>query len=113
MKHDNPLDAVAAGALVPTAAPPALVAEIVADPDVRTILVNGRPCQVRGDEVSHHQLVRLAHPDASTALRRGDSAMTVTYLRGPAIAPEGILAPLERTRIVDGESFSVTRTDRS
>ncbi len=38
--------------------------------------------------------------------------MTVTYLRGPAIAPEGIVAPLERIRIVDGERFSVTRTDR-
>jgi hypothetical protein len=68
---------------------------------------------VRGDEVSHHQLVRLAHPEAAPALRSGQSAMTVTYLRGPAIAPEGILSPVERVRIVDGESFSVTRTDRS
>lgn len=113
MKHHNPLDAVGGGALVPAPAAPPLVAEIVDDPDFRTILVNGRACRVRGEEVGFHQLVRLAHPDAAPALRRDEAAMTVTYLRGPAIAPEGVLSPLERIRIVDGESFSVTRTDRS
>ncbi len=62
MKHHNPLDAVAGGALVPAPAPPALVAEIVGDPGVHTIFVNGRACRVRGEEMSYHQLVRLAHP---------------------------------------------------
>lgn len=112
MHDESPFDTAARRqALVPVQ--PQRLMEIVDDPDIRTIFVNGRPCQVREKEIGHHDLVRLAFPGGSLATVPDTSSLTVTYQRGPAIAAEGILSPLERTLIANGEVFNVTRTDQS
>lgn len=76
------------------------------------IVVNGKVCAVRTDQVDHNQLVRLAFPDA---VDNGGStrSMTVSFRGGPRSAPDGILAPTERTFLANGETFIVVRTDKS
>jgi len=78
--------------------------------DARTIVINGQPRRVLGDEVSHDQLVRLAYPETRPDSR---ASFTVTYSGGPLGAPEGILSPFDRTRIASGEAFNVAVTDKS
>lgn len=78
----------------------------------RAITVNGTRFTIHAEQIDHDQLVQLAYPDPA---RRGGTgtSMTVAYRGGPSSAPFGLLAPSERTRIADGESFVVTRTDKS
>lgn len=78
---------------------------------IRSIVVNGLSFPVQGEEIDHAQLVRLAYPE----LREPGtgSSLTVTYRGGPMGATDGILAPGGRTLIADGETFVVTRTDKS
>lgn len=78
----------------------------------RDIVVNGRRCLVHADHISHGQLVSLAFPNGGD-LEANRSSLTVSYRGGPHTAPEGILSPVERTPIADGETFVVTRTDKS
>jgi hypothetical protein len=78
---------------------------------VRTIVVNGLRFPVRGEEIDHSQLVRLAYPEIRQPTT--GSSLTVTYRGGPNGATDGILAPTARTPIADGETFVVTRTDKS
>ena len=77
----------------------------------RSITVNGRRHLVRTEQIDHGQLVRLAFPEAEDGGAK--SSLTVTYRGGPYGAAEGILAPRERTTLADGETFVVTRTDKS
>lgn len=88
----------------------AIVATTPAEPRMLSITVNGRPHRFLGDEISHAQVVRLAHPSMTASPGR---SFTVAYAEGPADATNGILAPLRRTRVTEGESFSVFVTDRS
>ena len=76
----------------------------------REVVVNGRNCLVRADDLSHAQLVKLAFP-ALNALER--PSLTVSYRGGPHTSPDGVLAPDERTPLADGETFVVTRTNKS
>ncbi|WP_242416535.1 multiubiquitin domain-containing protein [Sphingomonas panni] len=78
----------------------------------REIVVNGRRHLLRADHVDHGQLVGMAFPDEPSPGRNGNS-LTVSYRGGPHNAPDGILAPNERTPLADGETFVVTRTDKS
>ncbi|MEG8049317.1 hypothetical protein QP178_05315 [Sphingomonas aurantiaca] len=76
----------------------------------KTILVNGREHRFAGEEIGRNELARLAFPASETA---GRGALTVAYDRGPLDAPSGILSAERKTRVLDGQTFSVSRTDKS
>jgi hypothetical protein len=76
----------------------------------RSIVVNGRACTVRSDDIGFDQVVGLAFAGEEPSSAR---SLSVTYRRGPAVAAEGILVPTQRTPILGGETFIVTRTDKS
>ncbi|WP_307088328.1 multiubiquitin domain-containing protein [Sphingomonas faeni] len=78
--------------------------------DCRAIVVNGRKCVVRSEDVGFDQVVRLAFGGEEPTHSR---SMSVTYRRGPATAAEGILSHYQRIPLIDGEEFIVTRTDKS
>lgn len=78
--------------------------------DCRAIVVNGRRCVVRSEDVGFDQVVRLAFGGEEPTHAR---SMSVTYRRGPATAAEGILSHYQRIPLIDGEEFIVTRTDKS
>lgn len=77
----------------------------------REIVVNGERCRVGADEISHTQLVKLAFPDLPES--QSTRELTISYRGGPHTAPDGILAPGERTPLANGETFVVTRTNKS
>ena len=81
------------------------------NPPLREIMVNGRSSLIHADHIDHAQLVALAFPDGDEI--RSTSSMTVSFRGGPHTAPQGILAPAERTPLANGETFVVTRTDKS
>ncbi len=76
----------------------------------KTIVVNGREHRFAGEEIGRTDLARLAFPAMETA---GRGALTVAYDRGPMDAPSGILSSERKTRVLDGQTFSVSRTDKS
>ncbi len=76
----------------------------------KTILVNGREHRFAGEEIGRNELARLAFPAIETA---GRGALTAAYDRGPLEAPSGILSAERKTRVLDGQTFSVSRTDKS
>ena len=86
-----------------------LVAHRQCDP-AKTIVVNGREHRFAGEEIGRTDLARLAFPAMETASR---GALTVAYDRGPVEAPSGILSSERKTRVLDGQTFSVSRTDKS
>lgn len=96
--------------LVTIGEPASLDAEVQNVPPGRSIVVNGRVCAIQSRDVGFEQLVRLAHGGEEPCDSR---SLSVTYRRGPASAAEGILAPRQRTLVADGETFIVTRTDKS
>jgi len=77
---------------------------------VKTIVVNGREHRFAGEEIGRTELSRIAFPAIETAGRGG---LTVAYDRGPLEAPSGILSAERKTRVLDGQTFSVSRTDKS
>ncbi len=77
---------------------------------MKTILVNGREHRFAGEEIGRNELARLAFPAIETA---GRGALTVAYDRGPLEAPSGILSVDRKTRVLEGQTFSVSRTDKS
>lgn len=77
---------------------------------IKTIVVNGRDHRFAGDEIGRYDLSRIAFPTIGTA---GRGALTVAYDRGPLEAPSGILSADRKTRVLDGQTFSVSRTDKS
>lgn len=78
--------------------------------ECREIVVNGRKCPVRSDDIGFDQIVRLAFGGEEAPHSR---SMSVTYRRGPATAAEGILGYYQRIPLIDGEEFIATRTDKS
>lgn len=79
-------------------------------PATRTIVVNGRQHRFTGDEIGRNELARLAFPGIDTGTR---GALTVAYDRGAVEAPSGLLAAGRTTRVLDGQTFSVSLTDKS
>ena len=79
-------------------------------PKTYTIVVNGRPREVEGDEVSFEDVVFMAFGE-----RPGDSAkfFTVTFRRGHGNKPEGHLVAGLSVKVKEGMIFNVTATDKS
>lgn len=78
--------------------------------DRKTIVVNGREHPFVGHEIGRGELARLAFPALGAA---GDSALTVAYDNGPEGARHGLLASGRTTRVLDGQTFSVSVCDKS
>lgn len=76
----------------------------------KTIVVNGREHRFAGSDIGRAELVRLAFPAMVGPV---GSALTVAYDNGPANAPAGLLTAGRTTRVLDGQSFSVSLTDKS
>ena len=76
----------------------------------KTIVVNGREHAFVGDEIGRGELARLAFPTIGGA---GDSALTVAYDHGPVGAHHGLLGGGRTTRVLDGQTFSVSICDKS
>ncbi|WP_210358333.1 multiubiquitin domain-containing protein [Sphingomonas beigongshangi] len=77
-----------------------------------SIIVNGRHAEVAVRELTFENLVSLAFPGINP-LSTGSRSLTVTYRRGPADRPEGSLVARENVRVLQGEVFNVTATDKS
>ena len=78
--------------------------------DRKTIVVNGREHAFVGEEIGRGELARLAFPVLGMA---GDGALTVAYDNGPEGARHGLLASGRTTRVLDGQTFSVSVCDKS
>lgn len=76
----------------------------------KTIVVNGREHAFVGDEIGCGELARLAFPALDVG---GDSALTVAYDNGPEGARHGLLASGRTTRVLSGQTFSVSVCDKS
>lgn len=76
----------------------------------KTIVVNGRTHPFDGNEIRRSELVKLAFPES-----RNDhgSALTVAYDYGPSSAPSGLIATDSPVRVLDGQTFNVSLTDKS
>lgn len=77
---------------------------------MKTIVVNGREHRFPGEEIGRGELALLAFPHVGAV---GPSALTIAYDHGPSEAPCGLLAAGRQTRILDGQTFSVSLTDKS
>ena len=75
-----------------------------------SVLVNGRKCEVEGDEVNFAQLAGLAFPKVAPAAVR---TFTVAFTRGPAARPEGFVTPGERVHVIEDQRFVVVVADQS
>ncbi len=80
------------------------------EPEVITIVVNGRPRQVKGPKVSFSDIVALAFPTPPPGT---DVQFTVQYMRGPGHKPSGTLIEGQSVKIKNGMEFDVTPTNRS
>lgn len=80
-------------------------------PVMTRIIVNGQPKEVDGDELSFDQAVSLAYN--GNPPQGPGWEFTVGYRRGPHDKPEGSLTAGHSVKIVDGEIFNVTGTDKS
>lgn len=67
------------------------------------VYINGKHFYVEARELFYSAAIRLAGFNATVVY-------TVTYRRGAASKPEGILMPGQSVRIVDGMAFSVAHT---
>ena len=82
----------------------------VTDTSRKTIVVNGREHSFLGDEIGRGELARLAFP----AIGMGrEGALTVAYENGPEGARHGLLGNGRTTRVLDGQTFSVSLCDKS
>ena len=77
----------------------------------RTIVVNTKPHDWTEKEISYAEVVKLAYPDADLGNDR--ITFTVKYRRGMGNKPEGSLVLGTSTKVKDGMTFDVTKTDRS
>lgn len=79
-------------------------------PTGRTIVVNGREHRFEGEEIGRDELARLAFPGVGPST---GGSLTVAYDHGPAEAPSGLIVPGRTTRVLEGQTFSVSQTDKS
>lgn len=78
--------------------------------EMRSIVVNGRIHAHAGETIDRGELARLAFPGiAPTA----SQALTVAYDGGPSGFASGILPAGASTAIENGQTFSVSLTDKS
>lgn len=83
------------------------------NPEDRTteIIVNGRPRQVVGSEVTFDQIVKLAFENPPHG---AETIYTVTYRKGGnEHRPEGIMVEGDTIKVKKGTTFNVTATNRS
>lgn len=81
-------------------------------PKVYTIIVNGRKKETETDPLSFDQVVALRY--APDPVPVGPNVeFTVTYRKGPAKNPEGMLTKGETVWIKDGMIFDVKETNKS
>ena len=75
-----------------------------------TIVVNGRPKEVKEKKLCFKDIVELAFPNAP----QGDArCYTVTYKHGPSQNPEGTLVEGQCVFLKDRMVFNVSATDKS
>ena len=77
---------------------------------VRTIVVNGRSHLFAGEDIGPRDLARLAFPEQEG---RSYAALTVAYEGGPLGAASGLMTGSVKTPVTEGQSFSVSLTDKS
>jgi hypothetical protein len=75
-----------------------------------TIIVNGRPREFEGKEISYEQVIRLAYENPPYG---ENTLFTVTYKRGPDHKPEGSLVAGKSVKVKKGMVFNVVATDKS
>lgn len=76
-----------------------------------TVIVNGRPREVAGKEITFEQVVALAYDNAPPA---GDTIFSVTYRKGGnENRPEGVMVEGDSIKIKKGTTFNVSATSRS
>ncbi len=76
-----------------------------------TVVVNGRPREISGKEISYAQIVQLAfeNPPHGT-----DTIFSVTYRKGGnENRPEGVMVEGDSIKIKKGTTFNVSATNRS
>ena len=78
-------------------------------PKAVTIFVNTTPHEVKKDEISYEQVVKLAFPDGPTGSNPG---YTVLYQRGHG-NKDGELVAGQSVKVKDRMSFDVTPTNLS
>jgi hypothetical protein len=76
----------------------------------KTIVVNGRENRFEGDTIGRDELARIAFPTIGTG---SSSALTVTYDNGPEGQRHGLLGVGSTTRVLEGQTFSVSLCDKS
>lgn len=81
-------------------------------PDRRTItiVVNGRPKEVKDKELTFDEVVALAFEPVPTG---PNLVITVTYRRGHGNRPEGSMVAGDAVKPKEGMIFNVTVTDKS
>lgn len=75
-----------------------------------TIIVNARPHEVQGKEISYNEVVTLAFPDFA---QHPERTYSVTYERGHGNKPEGILSPGGSVKFKNKMVFRVKFTGQS
>ncbi len=75
-----------------------------------TIIVNARPHEVHGKEISYNEVVTLAFPDFP---QHPERTYSVTYERGHGNKPEGILSPGGSVKVKNKMVFRVKFTGQS
>ena len=83
------------------------------DPEdrVTTIIVNGRPKEVTGKEISFEQVIQLAFDQPPHG---NDTIFSVTYRKGGnEHRPEGVMVEGDTVKIKKGTTFNVSATNRS
>lgn len=79
--------------------------------DTVSIIVNGRPKEVQGKELTFEQVVGLAFESAPYGT---DTIFSVTYRKGGnQHRPEGIMVEGDVVKVKDGTIFNVSATNRS
>jgi len=72
------------------------------------IIVNARPREVTGEQISYSQIVNLAFPDDPSV---SEFLFSIHYI-APHI-PDGTLAEGQSVKLENGMKFDVTKTNRS
>jgi hypothetical protein len=74
------------------------------------IVVNSRPREIEGDEVSFEQIVQLAFPGGAADQ---NTVYSMTYRKAASHPHAGELGPGGKVEVKKGTIFNVTRTVRS
>ena len=76
-----------------------------------TIIVNGRPKEIEGRDISFDQVVKLAFENPPHG---ADTIFSVTYRKGGnEHRPEGVMVEGDTVKVKKGTTFNVSATNRS